>query len=374
MFVASVLKPLSSWKKEGPLAICIGIDIGGSGLRIRISNALNIQQFIDLPHIRAQSTNEAQGILRNLQKALKEAVADFVTKGSAIAVAGPLKGNTCILTNWPGDASGRTIVLDQLPPTLFPPGRCVLLNDLEAGAYGVIAANDQKQLEPLFQQLWTDAAPKGPIVSNTRTAVLAMGSGFGGALIVKNSMLPEPLVLPTEIGHIQIPPVCEKDDGYQLEHALIQHVSNHYYEGKQMPEYEDVASGRGLCIAYQFFKRRYEKEHIPIERLNAGEIADMAKHGNKIAREALLWHYKLFIRAVKAVGTSLCCDSVLLALDNQVKNAWFIASASDKLRQEFYTFIRPDWMKGIRVYSQKEVLNFNVLGTDYMAHSLAKRK
>jgi glucokinase len=201
-----------------------------------------------------------------------------------------------------------------------------------------------------------------------------MCSGFGGALIVKSPMLADPLVLPTEIGHIQIPPVCRKDAGYSLEHALIQHLSDHYYKGSQMPEYEDVASGRGLCIVYQFFKRRYEKDHVPLDRLDAGEIAELAKEGNKTAREALLWHYKLFIRAAKAVGTSLSCDSLLLALDNQVKNAWFVIAASDKLREEFYTFIRPEWMKGIRVYSQKEVLNFSVLGTDYIAHSLAKRK
>jgi glucokinase len=201
-----------------------------------------------------------------------------------------------------------------------------------------------------------------------------MGSGFGGALIIKCPMLPEPVVLPTEIGHIQIPPVCENDPAYALEHDLIQHISNHYYMGKQMPEYEDIASGRGLCLAYQFFKRRFEREHVPFERIDAGKVAEMAKQGNRTAREALLWHYRLFIRAAKAVGTALCCDSLLLALDNQVKNQWFVASVSERLREEFYTFIRPDWMKGIRVYSQKQLLNFNVLGADYMAHSLAKRK
>jgi glucokinase len=200
-----------------------------------------------------------------------------------------------------------------------------------------------------------------------------MGSGLGGALIVKSPMIDEPLVLPTEVGHIQIPIVCDKDPASALEHDLVQHISDHYYGGAETPEYEDISSGRGLCLAFQFFKHRNEKEHIPIERLDAGEIAESARQGNRTAKEALLWHYKIFLRAAKAVGTSLICDSLVLALDNQVKNSWFVSAVANKLRDEFYNFIRPDWMKGIRVYAQKEILNFNILGTDYMAHQLARR-
>jgi glucokinase len=158
-----------------------------------------------------------------------------------------------------------------------------------------------------------------------------------------------------------------------LEHELIQHLSNHYYEGIHTPEYEDIASGRGLCLAYQFFKKKQDKQFVPLERLNAAEIAELARQGNKTAKDALLWHYRLFIRGAKAIGTSLCCDSLVLALDNQVKNAWFVGAVSEKLREEFNEFTRPDWIEGIRVYSQKQVLNFNILGTEYMAHSLARR-
>ena len=80
------------------------------------------------------------------------------------------------------------------------------------------------------------------------------------------------------------------------------------------------------------------------------------------------------MRAAKGIATSLSCDSVVLALDNQVKNAWFVEAIADTLHDEFYHFIRPDWMKGIRVYTQTEVLNFNILGTSYMASKLAHSK
>jgi glucokinase len=55
-----------------------------------------------------------------------------------------------------------------------------------------------------------------------------------------------------------------------------------------------------------------------------------------------------------------------------VKNSWLVNEISDDLKDEFYHFIRRDWMTGIRVYAQDQLLNFNVIGTDYMAHRFAR--
>lgn len=373
MFTASTLAPLASWEKEDHLLICLGVDVGGSGLRIRISNAINKDQFIDLAHIRAQSTEHTHEVFINLTNAINDVVPDFETKGAVLAVAGPISNGSVVLTNWPGEVSVRTLTISKLPQRICPQGRTLFLNDLEAGAYGIIAGDEQHILEQYFEQLWPQVAPQGPIVSDSRTAVLAMGSGLGVALIVKSPLLDKPLVVPTELGHLQIPAVCNEDPNHEEEHKIIQHVSNHYYGGAQMPEYEDIASGRGICLAYQYCKMRDTKEKIPIERINGGDIAEAARLGEKTARDALSWHYKIFMRIAKAVSTSLNCDSVILALDNQVKNAWFVSAISDQLQDEFYNFIRPDWMKGIRVYSQKEVLNFNILGNDYMAHQISTK-
>jgi glucokinase len=81
--------------------------------------------------------------------------------------------------------SSRTIKLTDVPQRICPAGRTALLNDLEAGAYGVLAVGQQGGLDELFQQLFTDVAPSGPILSISRTAVLAMRSGYGVALIVR---------------------------------------------------------------------------------------------------------------------------------------------------------------------------------------------
>lgn len=373
MFALDHIAPLKSWAVDGKIKLVMGVDIGGSGFRIRFVNVNNHEQFVDLPHVKASSTAETVDALKSLIETIHDVAGDFVSEACAFAIAGPINNGVCTLTNWPGEPEARTIRVNDLPQELCPHDKTIFLNDLEAGAYGVVAADENKTIDDLFEQLWSRSAPKGPIVSNTRSAVLAMGSGFGGALIVKAPTLDAPLVLPTEIGHAQIPVVGEKDPKSEEEYAIIQHVSNHYYQGKGTPEYEDIASGRGLCLVYQYFYEKNEKKKLPLENINGGDVAQLARSGDKTAKQALTWHYIMFFRAAKAIGTSLCCDSIILALDNQVKNSWFVHAVSDQLHDEFYNFIRPDWMNGIRVYAQTKVLNFNLLGTTYMALRLAKQ-
>jgi glucokinase len=367
------VSPLQNWTKQDVLKLCVAVDVGGSGLRIRLSNALVPTKVTDLGHVKAAGTAEAYSILGAIEQAIEAIAPGFESKGAAIAVAGPISNGQAIITNWPGDVSTRTVNVSDLPQRLFPEPSTVFLNDLEAGAYGVLAVGEKQGLDPLFVQLWTDVAPSGPILSNTRTAVLAMGSGFGVALIVKTALLKDPLVVPTELGHLQIPLVMDKDPSKAEEWELLQFVSDFYYKGALCPEYEDIASARGLRLAYQFFTKKATGELIDYDATDAGDIARRAQDGDPVARQALAWHYKLFIRSAKEIATTFTCDSVVLALDNQVKNWWFVQQISDVLKQEFYTFIRPDWLKGIRVYAQTQLLNFNILGTDYMAHRVVNK-
>ena len=339
MFGEGNIEQVKGWKKEGALKICLGIDIGGSGLRIRVSNQIDHSQFVDLPHIPAHSTADTLKILNELEAAIAKEAGDFSCSGAAFALAGPIKDGVCILTNWAGEPELRTIALDKLPPKLCPRGKTIFLNDLEAGAYGVIAGDEQGLCEGRFKQLFTDKAPKGKFIADGRTAVMAMGSGLGAAMVLKTPLLTKPLVVPTEWGHMQIPLVCKEDANCQLEQDLIQHVSNHYHKGTQAPEFEDISSGRGLCLVYQFFKQKYDGEKL--------------EYSSNMA-------------------TSLTCESIVLALDNQVKNAWFVAEVEKQLETEFYNYIRPDWMTNIRVYAQTEILNFNILGTSYMAQQIAE--
>lgn len=365
-----LLHQINTWKSSGKIKICVSIDLGGSGLRGRISNANNDKQFIDIPHITAKSTKDLIDSLTNIQNSMCKTIKTFESCGAAIAVAGPISKGKAVLTNWTGSLNSRTLSKDHLPLILFPTNKTVFMNDLEAGAYGIISADEKKILKKNFVQLWPNESPKGPIISNTRTAVMAMGSGLGVALIVRNQLLKKPFVFPCELGHVQIPTVCLKDPKSKEEYELLQHVSDFYYNGKQMPEFEDITSGRGLRLCYQFFLKKNDNIHKDFNVIDAGKIAKMAHDGDKTAKDALFWCYKMYMRLAKQIATSLQCDSILMALDNQVKDYKFVDSISDSLKEEFYNFIRPDWLSNVRVYSQTKKLNFNILGCDYKAHQL----
>ncbi|KAH0790291.1 Glucokinase 1 [Histomonas meleagridis] len=372
MFSQDLLKTMLSWPKANKIPICIGCDVGGSGIRVRISSFLDKSKILDLPHAKAQSTKDLLNIIEELRKSLDTAI-PFECKGASIAVAGPITNDTVVFTNWPGHPSERTLKLTHLPSEIFPPNRSAFLNDLEAGAYGVIAANEAKILEDHFEQMWPEKAPTGPLVSQNRTAVLALGSGLGVGLIINTPLLGKPFVLPTELGHLQIPIVGHNHPDRKYEKQLFKYISDHYYNGTDTIEYEDIASGRGLALSYQYIFKRDTGKTLPLESLNGGDIAALAQKGDAQAKEAMSVQTQILLRCAKAVATSLSCDSVLLALDNQVKNNYLMHEYKDKLCKEFYQFIRPDWMKNIRVYTQTKILNFNLMGTDYMAHALAEK-
>lgn len=193
------------------------------------------------------------------------------------------------------------------------------------------------------------------------------------ALILKSQLLRDPLVLGTELGHVQIPAVLEKDPEYADEHSLLQFISDKLYGGVQMPEYEDIASGRGIVVAFEHAVKKAGGE-LPEGARTAADIAKLAKDGNEAAKQAIFLAHKYFVRSAKSIATSLSCDSILLALDNQVKDLKLVLEYAEKLNTEFHTWLRPSWVEGVRVYTQKESLNFNILGTDYMAHRLANNR
>lgn len=368
----SFFNPLSKWKTKGKLDLTVGCDVGGSGFRIRLSNALNSSQYIDVPHFKAQNTVECLAALKHIEHAASQVIPDFQVKASAMAVAGPIDNKTVVMTNWKGSPEVRTLSLTSLPSKLFPRDKSVFLNDLQAGAYGIIAAQIKDTLKDHFEALWPTSCPQGPIVSKTRTAVLAAGSGLGIGIIEKTPMMNLPYVIATELGHLQIPMIRGKSPKYESEFNLIQFISDEMYEGKQAPEFEDIASGRGLSLVYQYYVLKETGTKIAQAQINSSEVASKAEKGDKIALQSMLTHYQFLLRAAKSVATSLSCDSVLLALDNQVKNDWFVQKTKDELHSEFYNFIRPDWMKNIRVYTQTKNQNFNLLGTGLLADSLLK--
>lgn len=362
-----LISKMKSWRTGKYLFYCLGADVGGSGIRFRISNFNDETQFVEHTHIGANCAADIYQAVDSLDHCIKVLHPNSYCRGSAFAIAGLRKSkNSVCLFNWPGPDSNRTIDVSKFPKTLYPDHHSILLNDLEAGAYGIISCSKQGLTNQYFEKLW---GPNKPLMASTNTIVMAMGSGLGAALITHERIRHAPIVIPTEMGYLQASIGGDKYPFIKTERDVINSTANYYYKGVQMPVYEDLASGRGIVVCYNHLLKKNNLSQQ--KNITASKITDLAKNGDKIALEAMKYHYIFFIRCAKAAASSLKCESVVMALSNQVSNRWFVKSIIPQMKAEFTNFTRPEWIERIAVWSQKKDLNFNNLGTSYVAKFVA---
>ena len=362
MLQLSQFEPLKKWTFKGKLGFCIGADVGASGMRVRFSNPEKITDFFDLPHTKANCAQDLYNALSILERFVKKASPQSQCVGASYAIPGIRNGTHITPYNWPEPNSRRTIKTELFPQSVFPKDHNFILNDLEAGAYGLYEMNLEGNLKSYFRKLW---GKDGSVVGNRRTAVMALGSGLGTALLINDTIYDQPLVVSTELGYLQAATVMKRHEKFEKEQKLVKFTSNHYYNNIQMPCYEDFSSGRGICLTYKYFTG---KADVP-----ASKIAYLAQQGDKKAFETMKSHYIFFTRLAKNVAISLKCDSVVMALSNQVANDWLIRKIQGDLKKEFYDEGRPHWLDDVRVFSQTKDLNFNLIGATYMAHRAMKQ-
>lgn len=145
-------------------------------------------------------------------------------KAAGFAIAGPVDGRRCDVTNLPwridADEIGR----------LFSLPRVVLLNDLEATAWGIDILGDE---DLITLQQGIDGA------TGNRT-VIAAGTGLGQAGLYWNGEQHAPFA--SEGGHCDFAPRTE------LEFQLLCHLQQQYNHAS----WERVVSGPGLVAIYRF--------------------------------------------------------------------------------------------------------------------------
>jgi glucokinase len=147
---------------------------------------------------------------------------------AAFGIAGPVISGRCEATNlpWVVDTAEISRTLGNVPT--------VLINDLEATAYGVLHLEEKDRLSLNAGQ----AGPDGAI------AVIAAGTGLGeGGLIWTGSRY---MAIPSEGGHTDFAPRNE------LEIDLLRHLLRRH----QRVSYERLISGPGLYALYEFFRER----------------------------------------------------------------------------------------------------------------------
>ncbi len=165
-------------------------------------------------------------------KGLEDIVAEFVRANSAkldlagIGVAGPIRDGRCVATNlpWIVDAAKLAAAAGV--------SRVVLLNDLEANAYG-IATLPPGDLAVVQQG---SANPKG------NAAVISAGTGLGEAGMYWDGAMLRPFA--AEGGHSSFAPEGE------LQCELLQYLIRRYGH----VSWERVLSGPGLVNIYEFLR------------------------------------------------------------------------------------------------------------------------
>lgn len=367
MIQTHLIKQMGAWRVGNALKFCLGADVGGSGIRFCFSNANDKTQVIEPKHIKVSSAQEFHSVFDKLSEQISSIYPEAQCVGSSIACAGLRKEDTVQVMNWKGTAADQTIRISKINQKLFPYQHSLMMNDLESGGYGIISISEDKELaKRCFKKLW---GPEGrQILSKSyNTAIMAMGSGLGSALIYSEPDTKTHVVIPTESGYLMSSSLRELNPRYKADQTTLNFISDRYFKGQLYPPFEDLASGHGLVDDYDALMNTKTN-------FNAIKIVELAKSGDKTAKLAMKNHYIYFTRLAKQFAYALNCKSVVMALSNQVSNKWLIDEIANDLETEFHE--SPEWraVNDVSVFSQIEDINVNIVGTTYMAHYCASHR
>ncbi len=231
-------------------------DIGGTNARIAILDDLKIKSLKTYP------TKEFSSVIELFKRFFKE-LGHNLPKYMAIAAAGICKEDKIIGTNYPWVISKAELL------EIFAPKKCLLLNDFEAAAWGLLAINNNK----LYK-----LGGKSETRDGTK-AILGAGTGLGEAILTKCHDIWH--VLKTEGGHCNFAPNSE------TEIELLKFLKKKY----DHVSFETVLSGKGLLNIYDFLRGKYK---INDEISSPQEITQKAKQNHTPSLECVKLFCKIY--------------------------------------------------------------------------------
>ena len=245
-------------------ALLLAGDIGGTNSRL----ALFENAWQSLQKVKEQTYPSSR------YDSLEDIAADFLADverpivSACFGVAGPVREGRCQTTNLPwwldaGELARRLNI-----------GQVILLNDLEAMAYGLLALPDAD-----FVELNPEALP-----GRGNRSVVAAGTGFGEAILYWDGQSHQAIA--TEGGHADFAPNTPEQDALLvfLRGVYSGHVS-----------YERLLSGPGIYNIYQFLRDTERVEESPelAARIAAGDDPgrligrSAVQSGDRLSRETL---------------------------------------------------------------------------------------
>merc|ERR1712137_123631 len=343
-------------------ALYVAVDTGATNTRVAIGTKT---EFVLVAHFKCSCTKHLVASLNEIALELATLVdpASCVRAG-CLDAAGRVSefGKLVDITNYTGE---RFLALSDLPPALFPPGRSRILNDLESACYGISGLNASGRLDQYFTVLFGKESENDSLPFENHL-VCAIGTGMGVGLMMALNGSNDFVVLPLEAGHIQFNPCSMSDPRREEENQMIQFIGGQLYNDKCSLEYEDLSSGRGLLKLYEWAASCIHKECN--KSLSAVEISELAIKGEcEAASKALFYHYLYLARGSANLAVGLQAKGIFWAGGNQVSNHNFVAQHSDKLREEFLSHTKVDWIKDCPIYTQINRININLEGAFHVS-------
>jgi len=221
-------------------------DIGGTKSQFQIFNNHHTSgQFVSFENRNFESVDLLLDRLP-IQPKLPDVTACY------LAVAGPVKNNTCTMTNLNWLIDGKTIT------SRYPGAEVKIINDLEATALSI----------PYLEERDVHFIQGKCITPFENISVLSVGTGLGQATLTMNkeSKLP-PCAITGEGGH------CDFAPHTSLELELLHYIwkQNQSDNNKQPVCLEQLISGQGLPSILNFFKHttnNYELQNDPLPNAN----------------------------------------------------------------------------------------------------------
>ncbi|KAJ9458876.1 hypothetical protein DIPPA_70118 [Diplonema papillatum] len=334
----------------------VAIDIGASNTRIAVKGVDGKGGHIKR---KVNSKPALFALLNEANTAFKKA--GIVVLAAGVAGPGPRSPDGTRLGPFSNYTSeDQHLYRDELPSTLCPKGKTVLLNDLEAAAYGVAGVAGGNSYSSYFSKMWgTNTAFD---LRNGPCLVVAPGTGLGCGLIYMSES-GKPSVMCLEFGHSSL----AADAG---DEAWLRQLATKVYTKPLPVEWEDVVSGRGLVACW--YRCALDAKLIDASSVtDAGQVAQRALDGCPVAGKAMWLHYKYALAFASDLVMGFVCGSVVFTGDNIVNNQFYLGKSDvvSDLQNEFmsHTSARFGFHQKVSVYRQTQSVNLNLEGAFFKA-------
>ncbi|CAJ1036243.1 Glucokinase, putative [Leishmania lindenbergi] len=334
--LALTLRGDASWSSGPIYVVC---DVGGTNARVGFSQASQHDRSgLHIIYVRFKVTKSDirqlleffDEVLQHLKKNLPDHGASFLRRvaSGAVSVPGPVTNGQ--LAGPFNNLKGIARLVDY-PVELFPKGRSALLNDLEAGAYGVLALSNAGILSDYFKVMWkgtqwdalSEGKPAGSTIGRGRCMVVAPGTGVGSSLIHYVGVSDSYIVLALECGSLSMSWCANEDSKYVQ--ALAGYMASKAHakglDSTVAPIWEAASNGAGLEFNYAYAKEG-QKASAPLK--SAPEVAKLAKSGSDTAAIAAVDRlYKNLMGLTAETTMQFLPLTCVLMGDNVVANSFY---------------------------------------------------